>query len=110
VNSLAENFLEVALKHRQSFEQSLKQTRLDRAEFAAQLRTLPGVSRVIEGGGNFVLVCGRFTNIVERLLQYANMLVKDVSPKIADGRYWLRIAVRLPHENQQLMEALRELL
>ena len=56
LGSIAEHLLEIALKNRVTWLQSLQQTRRDRSVFAAALRSLSQISEVIEGGANFVVV------------------------------------------------------
>ena len=56
VNSLAENYLEILLKHRVSLQESFRRTCSDRQEFAAQLEAVPIVEKVFPSGGDFLLV------------------------------------------------------
>jgi histidinol-phosphate/aromatic aminotransferase/cobyric acid decarboxylase-like protein/GTP:adenosylcobinamide-phosphate guanylyltransferase len=124
----AENFLEIILKHRQSFETSLVQTRRDRAAFATALRACPAVQQVVEGGGNFVVALIKPEaippgGVVDHLLKQHSSYVKDVSAKITSGQpavgpspsprgspdCWLRLAVRSPEENTRLVNALTQM-
>lgn len=114
LSSIAEHLLEIALKHRITWRQSLEQTRRDRAVFAEQLRGLPLATAVVEGGANFVTVRLHDTfrppgGIVALLLARHRIYTKDVSAKIDDGSTWLRLAVRAPDENRRLVEILRSL-
>jgi histidinol-phosphate/aromatic aminotransferase/cobyric acid decarboxylase-like protein/CTP:molybdopterin cytidylyltransferase MocA len=111
LNSIAENLLEIALKYRPQFEDSLGRTRLDRANFAQQLHGLPAVTEVHEGGGNFVTVRLRPKavppeGLANYFLDRHSLVVKDVTSRIADGHPWLRLAVRSPAENRLLTDAL----
>ncbi len=111
MNSMAEHAMEVALKHRAAMEDSLRASAADRAAFRDQLRTLDAVDTVQEGGGNFLLVrfhwdATRGRREATQLLSNHAIYVKDVSARIADGRAWWRLAVRLPEENAQLCAAL----
>jgi histidinol-phosphate/aromatic aminotransferase/cobyric acid decarboxylase-like protein len=108
----AEFFLELLLKYRVDLEASIQQTIADRRQFAAILRALPLVREVVEGGGNFLLVqlngigatlAGRLR--AELLARFA-IDVKDVSARLPQLGPCLRIAVRLPHENARLVDAL----
>ena len=111
---MAERVLEIGLKHRQSLETALRDTRRDRSNFANELRCVPAVEQVQEGGANFLLVSVRRDflppdGLVEYLLAKHRIMTKDVSTRIGDGRTWLRLAVRLPHENRLLITALTAL-
>lgn len=115
MNSVAEHLLELLLKHRDALEASLVRTARDRDELSALLRRVPGVERVLPSGGNFLCVrlgAGRpgQAPLVDALLARRRIVVRDASAKFADGRTWLRVAVRLPWENRGLCEALAEAL
>ena len=111
-NSVAEHFLEVILKHRQSIQESYCRTMTDREDFARGLAACRIVKRVWPSGGNFLLVelnrsRAECTALQEFVLQRSGIHVKDVSKRFEDdGAYW-RIAVRLPEENKRLLESLR---
>jgi len=135
LNGAAENFLEIILKHRLSFQTSLVQSRRDRAGFAAALRGCPAIDQVVEGGGNFVVASIKPEaippdGVVEHLLKHCSIYVKDISAKIKSGqsagrpphssngsshssnnsqRCWLRLAVRTPEENTRLENALTQM-
>lgn len=111
LNSLAEHFLEIALKHRPAIAASFERTRGDRARFAEALARLPVVRAVHPSGGNFLLVSlrrdrGRTRELVDELVQRHGVFVKDVSSRLSGPGGHLRLAVRLPRENARLVEAL----
>jgi histidinol-phosphate/aromatic aminotransferase/cobyric acid decarboxylase-like protein/choline kinase len=105
VNSVAEHFLEVILKHRASLLESFARTKADREAFARQLERVLVVDRVYASGANFLLVrlhldaCTTRT-LVERLMNQQLVHLKDVSPKFGDGLGYLRLAVRTPEDNE----------
>jgi histidinol-phosphate/aromatic aminotransferase/cobyric acid decarboxylase-like protein/choline kinase len=115
LNSVAENFLEIILKHRKSLAESFVQTIQDREGFARGLRHVPGVAKVYPSGADFLLAtCHRpreaLAALVSRLLEERSIFVKDVSSKFTDGKSYLRFAVRLPGENRLLCQALADCL
>jgi histidinol-phosphate/aromatic aminotransferase/cobyric acid decarboxylase-like protein len=110
INSVAENFLEILLKHRPELGQSLQTTVKDRERFAADLAEIPLIDHVYSSGANFVLALlsvklDASSQLVDELLREA-IYVKDVSNKFEDGRAYWRLAVRLPSENERLCEQL----
>ncbi|SFT33842.1 Histidinol-phosphate/aromatic aminotransferase or cobyric acid decarboxylase [Geodermatophilus amargosae] len=114
LSSVAENFLEIILKHRPALEQSFRQTAADREQLTRLLKDSPGVDAVVPSGGDFVLV--RLTGdavaadtAARRLVERRGVLVKDVSHKMGDGRGWWRIAVRTPRDQDRLAMALHDL-
>ena len=110
-NSLAEYFLEVLLKHRQSLAESFRKTKNDREEFAEYLAKEPFVRRVHESAANFLLVelagSVKARELASWLLSTRGVYVKDVSDRFADQKSYLRLAVRLPEENNRLVEYLK---
>lgn len=110
-NSVAECFLELLLKYPQELEQSYQDTIHDREAFADELRALPNVETVFPSAANFLLVkfeggAGMWRDLPNRIMAASNIYVKDVSSKMDDGHFYLRLAVRLPEENKTLIEAL----
>lgn len=108
----AEFFLELMLSHRADFERSLTATKADRAAFATILANVPVVARVHEGGGNFLLASLRGNDpamagaIKTELLAQHNIGVADASYRLTPARPRLRVAVRLPDENERFCRAL----
>lgn len=114
INSLAENFLEIILKHRPDIEASFAQTVEDREKFTDALRELPLIKRVHPSGGNFLLVSLHWRRdksfaLTEALLQRHNIHVKDVSQRFGGTDTHLRLAVRKPEENMMLVSCLGRL-
>jgi histidinol-phosphate/aromatic aminotransferase/cobyric acid decarboxylase-like protein len=106
-NSLAEYFLEICLKFRGERQESFVRTAADRASFAAALAARPWVETVYPSGANFLLVKlarGDARALAERLIARERIYVKDLSARL--GMPALRLAVRLPHENQRLAGAI----
>jgi histidinol-phosphate/aromatic aminotransferase/cobyric acid decarboxylase-like protein len=111
MNSMAEFFLEVILKHRRALAQSFRQTMADRDELASTLASVPAVERVFSSGANFLLtrIAGgrqRAAALAEALLADHAIYVKDVSSRFPDNHGYWRVAVRLPDENRRLVTLL----
>ncbi|NMB80142.1 MAG: aminotransferase class I/II-fold pyridoxal phosphate-dependent enzyme [Methanomicrobiales archaeon] len=114
-NSIAEFFLEIVLKHRDSLAVSISSTIRDREEFAAMLSEIPCIQRVIPSRANFLVIELTTTvsnpeMIVPDLLAKKSILVKDVSGRFGNGKHYFRLAVRLPGENRRLVQCLQEIL
>ncbi|MBN1982790.1 MAG: aminotransferase class I/II-fold pyridoxal phosphate-dependent enzyme [Chitinivibrionales bacterium] len=113
-NSAAEFLLEIILKHRNSYNASILQTKKDRSQFMALLREVPCIDTVYPSEGNFIMVSLKTTapeptEIAQMLLSEQNIFIKDVSGKFNDGKRYLRFAVRLPQENMRLVQSLHQL-
>jgi histidinol-phosphate/aromatic aminotransferase/cobyric acid decarboxylase-like protein len=111
LSSVAENFLEVMLKHRPALEQSFEQTMKDRDDLVHLLKGCPLVDTAFPRGGDFVLT--RLTTDApgadrwaRRLVEQGGILVKDVSAKFADGGGYWRVAVRTSQDHQRLLAGL----
>lgn len=111
MNSMAEFFLEVILKHRRALAQSFRQTIADRDEFVSALSAVPAIEHVFPSGANFLLtrIAGgprAAAALADVLLADHAIYVKDVSARFPDGHGYWRVAVRLPEENRRLVTLL----
>lgn len=108
----AEFFLELMLKFRPDFERSLALTKADRALFVERLAAMRSVRSIHPSGGNFLMVTlqGDDPEIGARvraqLLERFAIDVKDVSLRVRPRAPRLRVAVRLPAENERFCAAL----
>ncbi len=115
MNSIAEKFLELLLKNRPTLDWSYEQTRLDREDLRQRLASVPTVRRVWSSGANFILVeldvdRASSQTLADRILAEHRIYVKEISTKMsADGSYW-RLAVRLPDDHEQLVNAMTAVL
>jgi len=114
MNSFAEHFLEIILKHRNTLNQSFEYTIRDRNEFSSKLTTIPYIQKVFDSSANFILVKLKGDNefaadLTNTLLSEKTVFVKNVSPKFSDGAGYLRLAVRTQKENDELIGYLAEL-
>jgi len=114
MNSIAENFIEILLKHRPILKQSLEDTKADRTAFISLLQSCPMIKQVQASEANFIMASLTMSledesRLLDELLSQFQFYVKSISEKINDGQCWLRISVRKPEENLALVEALNSL-
>jgi histidinol-phosphate/aromatic aminotransferase/cobyric acid decarboxylase-like protein/choline kinase len=114
MNSIAEHYLEIILKHRNALKKSFEQTVKDRVAFAEHLAANPQVERVYPSAGNFLLVELKAKppaadTLSSLLLEKHAIYIKDVTDKFSNGKSYIRLAIRLPEENERLVNALREI-
>lgn len=113
MNSLAEFTLETILKHRDTLEKSIRLTVRDREKFISNLSGLEIVDTVFPSNANFILLRLRQgadgQDIVEEILSKHSIYIKNVSDKFSGPENYLRLAVRLPQENNLLINALNKL-
>lgn len=108
INSFGEFFMQIFEKYRKAYAEALVQIREERARFQKELENINGI-RVIPSQANYVMVevgvdAKELTKIM--LIKH-NILIKDLSKK-ADGRSYLRLAVRDTTDNNKLLEAMKE--
>jgi threonine-phosphate decarboxylase len=115
LSSVAENYLEIMLKHRSALESSFVRTVDDRERLSQLLKESPLVQTVFPSGGNFLLI--RLSadpvgadDLARRLVAEHGILVKDASTKIDDGHGYWRVAVRTEEDHARLMAALDAIL
>lgn len=113
MNSMAEFFLEVILKHREALKRSIAQTISDRQKFETQLRKLPMVTRVYPSGGNYILVSldcdpAKLNRLIEVLLQQHRIYIKDTSEKLDLPGSHVRLAVRTTDENRRFVSCFKQ--
>ncbi|HSH02716.1 MAG TPA: aminotransferase class I/II-fold pyridoxal phosphate-dependent enzyme [Anaerolineae bacterium] len=113
MNSMAEHFIELLLKNRSDIRHSLRQTILDRQEFAENLSQLPLVQTVHPSGGNFLLLTLNCSptlgdQIATKLLLDHQIYIKTLSDRFDSPHATIRLAVRLPQENQHLINCLHQ--
>jgi histidinol-phosphate/aromatic aminotransferase/cobyric acid decarboxylase-like protein/CTP:molybdopterin cytidylyltransferase MocA len=108
-NSVAEHFLELALKHREAMQASFRRVAQERSELAQALKLIPGIEDIYPSGGNFLLVRHPGPDVLRPLLD-RGLLLKDASAKFGDGHFYLRIGVRSASDNQILLHQLADVL
>jgi histidinol-phosphate/aromatic aminotransferase/cobyric acid decarboxylase-like protein/CTP:molybdopterin cytidylyltransferase MocA len=113
INSFAEFYVEILLKHKNTLAKSFQRTVKDREAFSDSLKTVPAVKKVFPSGANFVLVelnKGVSADALSRaLIRDEKIYIKDISSKfkaLGQTNDFLRLAVRTPTENRDLVQAM----
>ena len=130
INSAAEFYMQIEEKYRKDYAASLVRVRAERERFAGVLASIPGL-RVFPSQANYLMAelvsagepadkapaygAGEppmtAARLTEELLTRRNLLIKDLTSKMgADGRQFIRIAVRNERDDDLLAKALREAL
>ena len=109
INSMAEFFMQILDKYKKDYEEALVELRKERERFYRKLCQIEGL-KVYPSSANYFmceLVNGRKSEELAAELLEEQILIKDLTGKIANGRQYVRIAVRSRRENEQLAEALK---
>lgn len=112
LNSIAEFYLEIILKNKISLLESFEKTKKDRKDFILNLKKIDLIEEVYPSGANFILFRIKSTSInlnflLNFLINEYNIFIKDVSQKMnIPDKYFFRVAVRLPNENNNFIRAI----
>ena len=111
INSFGEFYMQIAEKYKKDYLRSLRKMQEARRIFIEELSEISFV-KVFPSQANYVMCeltdgCDS-RKIAEELLE-KNILIKDLTGKIGNGRQYIRLAVRTVEENHYLVEQLRRL-
>tara|TARA_B100001094_G_C18196294_1_gene811437 strand:- start:9757 stop:11532 length:1776 start_codon:yes stop_codon:yes gene_type:complete len=111
-NSVAEYFLEIMLKYRNEFDKSIEKTISDRLEFSNLLKKQDWVERVFNSESDFILVetKAKIAELINELLEFHNIYIREISNKFKDGKTYFRFAVRTGYENKLVIEKISSLI
>lgn len=110
INSFGEFYMQIGEKYTKDYHVSLDKIISARTRFAEQLGRIPYL-RVIPSQANYIMceITDSFTSReLSCYLLKRNILVKDLSEKIGNGRQYIRLAVRREDENDRLISCLEE--
>lgn len=110
INSIAEFYMQIFEKYRKDYVVSINKLQRARKKFVEKLNLI-GYLKVFSSQANYVmceLIDRNSEDLAIRLLEY-NILVKDLTSKISDGKQYIRLAVRTEEENDYLIEQLKKL-
>lgn len=111
MNSMAEFFMQILDKYKADYARSLVQIKEERKRFYGKLQCMEGL-KVYHSSANYFmceLVDGMQSDVLAGKLLRENILIKDLTGKIGNGRQYVRIAIRNSEENDQLLEALKKI-
>lgn len=110
INSMAEFFMQILDKYKADYENSLREIKAERARFFEALSHIKTL-KVYPSQANYFmceLLDGHTSEELAGRLLKRNILIKDLTGKIKNGRQYIRIAIRTGTENQRLVELLKE--
>ena len=109
INSFAEFYMQIAGKYKKDYVTAIKKYRAERNRFISCLKTIHYL-RVIPTQANFVMceVIGKKSKeLTEKLLSEKEIFIKDLTPKINDGKQYIRLAIRNEADNDRIIEAFK---
>ena len=108
INSFAEFYMQIAEKYKKDYVKSLEEIRMSRDGFIKELKEISFI-KVFPSQANYVmceLTDGYSSRKVAEELLEKNILIKDLTTKIGNGKQYIRLAVRTVEENHFLTESL----
>lgn len=102
INSMAEFFMQILDKYKVDYEGSLQEIKTERKSFFEDLRQIKSL-KVYPSQANYFmceLLDGHTSEELEGRLLKKNILIKDLTGKIKNGRQYIRIAIRISDENR----------
>lgn len=113
INSFAEFYMQIYNKYEADYNKTCNKFCIERCRFYKELSSIPYL-RIVPSQANYFLceVTAKFSavELTESLLSKYNILIKDCTTKKGfDRKNYVRIAIRNPYENDQLLFALKSL-
>ncbi len=112
INSMAEFFMQILDKYKADYRLSLNMLKSERKRFYNELNKLSNL-KVYPSQANYFmceLLNGCDSKSVAAKLLNKNILIKDLSGKIGNGRQYIRIAIRTENEDNILLEKLQTII
>lgn len=109
INSFGEFYMQIAEKYQREYKLAIDRIRQERKMFLSGLEQVPFI-RAIPSQANYImceLLSGIMSTELAGYLLERNILIKDLSNKINNGKQYIRLAVRKKEENQYLIQTLK---
>lgn len=108
INSFGEFYMQIAEKYQKDYVNAIAKIKEVRRKFVEELEKLPFV-KALPSQANYIM-CELLDGIKSDALAYdllrKNILIKDLSSKIGNGKQYIRLAVRKKEENDYLLQCL----
>ncbi len=108
INSFGEFFLQIKEKYDKDYIEALSRIKESRRKFISELENIPYLT-VYPTEANYIMcevTRGTSISLCAKLLE-KNILIKDLTKKIGNGKEYIRIAVRDDIDNNRLIKELR---
>lgn len=110
INSMAEFFMQILDKYKTDYENSMREIKEERQRFYEALSQIKSL-KVYPSQANYFmceLLNGYTGEELAGQLLKKNILIKDLTRKIKNGRQYIRLAIRTNDENRHLVEVLKK--
>ena len=110
INSFGEFYMQIFEKYRKDYERSLELLRAERKRLFAKLSGIDGI-RPIPSQANYIMAeitAGISAGELAEKMLADNVLIKDLTSKINNGKQFIRVAVRNEQENDIMLDSLKK--
>lgn len=111
INSFAEFYMQIESKYTEDYNKALFKLKVARANLIEGLKKIKNI-RVYPSEANYVLceLTGKMSarDLTVKLFSKHEILIKDLTGKIKNGRQYIRLAVRNNDDNNILLKALAD--
>ncbi len=110
INSFGEFYMQITEKYHKDYVAAINKIKDVRRNFQNRLEQLP-MLRVIPSQANYIMceiIDGTKSSDMACYLLRRNILIKDLSEKVKNGKQYIRIAVRRREENDYLIHCLQD--
>jgi len=113
INSFAEYFLQIIADYHDEYVAGLEKLKAERKRFSSLLSSIDGL-HVIPSNADYLMVGIEngvtIDTLRKELFSRHNILIKDLTSKVPDGRQFMRLAIRNEEDNDTFIAALKETL
>ena len=113
INSFGEFYMQIAAKYKKEFSKALTQFYDVRKDMSDKLSEIKRI-KVYPSQANYIMFelldDIQSLDVCETILDSYNILIKDLSPKQGFEKQYIRVAVKTPEENNELVNALNLIL
>jgi len=109
INSFAEYYMQIFGKYREDYREALRKFRMARRKMKDELQDIRWI-KVFESEANYFMceITGGITaSELADSLYRDDILIKDLTTKIGNGRQYIRLAIRTEEENEYLIKRMK---
>ncbi|WP_455067549.1 aminotransferase class I/II-fold pyridoxal phosphate-dependent enzyme [Parvimonas micra] len=110
INSFGEYYLQIYDKYKKEYQKALLEIKNSRQVFFNDLNCIKEL-KVIPSEANYFtveLTKGTSLDLCSKMLEDYNILIKDLTPKLSNGKEYIRVAVRNIEDNKRLVLAFKK--
>ena len=110
INSFGEYYLQIYDKYKKDYQKALLEIKNSRQVFFNDLNCIKELKVIPSEANYFTIELTKVTSLdlCSKMLEDYNILIKDLTPKLANGKEYIRVAVRNIEDNKRLVLAFNQ--